>query len=446
MLTDLPARPLDATAPVDPTSIADTTLPPVTPGWSLPARIGFRWFVCYFVLYCLPFPLGFVPGVERRWQALMDLPLSWIGRTVFGLSAVQTGFQTGSGDTTAHYLRSFLFAVLAVLLTTAWTVWRDRPSHRTLAVWFLSYLRYTLALALMGYGVAKVLVMQMPPPDAVRLTEMFGELSPMGLVWAFTGASRAYEIFGGFAELIPGVLLVFRRTALVGAMLAIPVMVNVVLLNFAYDVPVKLYSTHLLVMSIAVIAPNLHRLYGVLLKNCPVAPGDITPPVRDTRLMLVRTIFKAGVLLTVAARFAFVPSLRSARSGASPVYGAIEGAWSVVSFDAPEGTLAWRSLAVGRYQARVRLSNDSAMSVSLDSRAPSDSIPPLAATLRGRDQRMPFAVNLPRNELLTGERVAADTLRIVGTGIRILLARRDLSHMELTSRGFHWVQEYPYNR
>lgn len=415
----------------------------LTPGgWSLPARLGFRWFACYFTLYCLPFPFGFIPGAETWWHAITDAPLPWIGRRVFGLFEVPLGFPTGSGDTIADYLRSFLFAMIAIVLAGAWTAWRDAPSHRRLAIWFLSYLRYVLAVTLMGYGVAKVLVMQMPPPDAVRLTELFGELSPMGLVWAFTGASRAYEIFGGLAELIPGVLLVFRRTALVGAMLAIPVMVNVVLLNFAYDVPVKLYSSHLLVMSVAVIAPNLHRLYGVLIKNCPVAPGDISPPVHDARLLLVRTICKAIVLLTIAGQMLVRGSSRNQRTSA---YTALEGAWQVVSYDAPSDSLPWRSLAVGPYRARVRLSNDSAMSVTIETRGSADSTPQLAMALRGSSGTT-FTLNLPHNATLAGERVASDTLRLTGTGIRVILTRRDLSKMELTSRGFHWVQQYPHNR
>lgn len=57
----------------------------------------------------------------------------------------------------------------------------------------------------------------------------------MGLLWNFIGASAAYTIFTGVAEVLGGLLLVARRTALLGALVCIGVMSNVVLLNFSYD-------------------------------------------------------------------------------------------------------------------------------------------------------------------------------------------------------------------
>ena len=65
----------------------------------------------------------------------------------------------------------------------------------------------------------------------------------MGALWWFMGASIPYIIFAGAAEVLGGLLLVLRRTAALGALVAFAVMVNVMMLNYCYDAPVKLYST-----------------------------------------------------------------------------------------------------------------------------------------------------------------------------------------------------------
>jgi len=90
------------------------------------------------------------------------------------------------------------------------------------------------------------------------MLEAIGDQSPMGLLWNFMGASAPYTIFGGLGELIGGLLLTNRRTALLGALISAAVMSQVVMLNFSYDVPVKIYSSELLLTARVLIAP-----YGV---------------------------------------------------------------------------------------------------------------------------------------------------------------------------------------
>ena len=66
-------------------------------------------------------------------------------------------------------------------------------------------------------------------------------------------------------------MLFFRRTVLLGGMGAAGVM-NVVLLNYCYDVPVKLLSTHLFLMALFLLVPDAGRLWAVLVMNRAVEP------------------------------------------------------------------------------------------------------------------------------------------------------------------------------
>ncbi len=72
-----------------------------------------------------------------------------------------------------------------------------------------------------------------------------GDLSPMRLAWLFIGYSVPYEIFGGLLETVSGLLLSFRRTQLLGSLMTLATIGNVVMINFCYDIPVKLFSSQL---------------------------------------------------------------------------------------------------------------------------------------------------------------------------------------------------------
>lgn len=453
--------------------------------WPLPGRIGFRWLFTYFVLYQIPFPLSALPvlGVtEVWWTKLWNAPLPWIGRTLFGIDTVRTGVSTGSGDQLADYLRSFLFAVVATIVAGLWTVLRDAPEHRRLARWWTSYTRYALAATLIVYGVAKVVPQQMPAPSIMRLTEQYGDLSPMGLVWAFIGTSAPYEMFSGVAELVPGVLLIFRRTALLGALLAVPVMTNVVLLNFAYDVPVKLYSSHLLAMALIVIAPHAGRLLDFVVLNRTPMPADDSPLVESVWGRRMRAGMKAGLLIFAAFQL-YSAAARKRQSGPSDP---IAGAWTAASHSAlltREGSgvstnsrgapasggveslspplplrppLAaaspWHALTIVGPIAAIRLANDDYLNVRMKTSGDSITFTPYDSmnvedTTRAIHAR--FETRGTDGPLRAAAR-PGDTLiietRIAGTPTTMVFVRRDLSKQRLTTRGFRWVQEYPYNR
>jgi hypothetical protein len=129
----------------------------------------------------------------------------------------------------------------------------------------------------------------------------------MGLLWKFMGYSTAYTFFGGCAELLPAVFLLFRRTALLGSLLAFAVMLKVVMLNFCYDVPVKLYSLNLLSLSMFLILPDTSRLFQIFVLNASAQPSNLREPVlshnsvRRTARVLKFTVLAIFLVRTVAS-------------------------------------------------------------------------------------------------------------------------------------------------
>ena len=108
---------------------------------------------------------------------------------------------------------------------------------------------------MLGYGFAKFYGGQFGELSLHRLTQEIGDTWPMTMVGTFMQASKPYELFGGACEVLGGLLLFHRRTALLGACVSIGTLANICALNWLYGVPVKQYSAHLLLYGIGLLAP-----------------------------------------------------------------------------------------------------------------------------------------------------------------------------------------------
>ena len=78
----------------------------------------------------------------------------------------------------------------------------------------------TAVFTLLSYGTIKIIQTQFPFPSFDRLLERYGDSSPMGLLWTFMGYSRPYNFLAGACEASGGLLLFFRRTTTLGALVA----------------------------------------------------------------------------------------------------------------------------------------------------------------------------------------------------------------------------------
>ena len=419
--------------------------------WTPAQRVTFRFVCAYLLLYNLPFPLGSIPyvNVAARWyDRLWHAVVPWIGAHVLNLAHPITVLPNGSGDTTFNYVQDLTRLVLAVLATMVWTATdRRRAEYRTLHHWLRVYVRYVLAFTMLSYGAFKVIKSQFPGPGLERLLEPYGEFSPMGLLWTFMGYSTAYNVFTGLGEMIGGALLFFRRTTTLGSLLLITVLANVVILNFGYDVPVKLYSSTLLLMAIFLIVPDARRLWAVLVANRAAAPANIGMPNIGKRLDIGRRVLKVGLIgLGVYAPLKMSYDGHHLYGDAAPKP-PLFGIYDVESF-AKNGvtlpplltdTTRWRRVVVGRPGAlSVKLMNDStrrylakvdtaARQVTLWTRTDSTIRFPFTFERRGQD-------GLVLNGVMMGD------------SLQLRLRRVDHTKFVLMSRGYRWINENPFNR
>jgi hypothetical protein len=169
------------------------------------------------------------------------------------------------------WVQVFCFLAVAFAGTCIWSALDRRRAHYdNLYKWFRVFLGFALAGQLFVYGTVKVLPMQMPFPFLAQLLERFGDFSPMNVLWSSVGASPAYERFVGCAERLAGLLLVIPATTMLGALICLIDVTEVFVLNMTYDVPVKLFSFHMILMAAFLLIPERSRLVQFCLRDCAV--------------------------------------------------------------------------------------------------------------------------------------------------------------------------------
>jgi len=424
--------------------------PTTRPGWSIARRVAFRFAFAYLLLYNLPFPIGGLPltdPVKGWYDRLWHVVVPWFAAHVLHLAKPITIFSNGSGDTTYDYVLVLVLVLLAAAATLVWSVLdRRASSYPRLAFGLRVYVRYVLAYALLSYGAFKVIQTQFPYPSLDRLVEPFGEFSPMGVVWSWMGISYAYNLFAGLAEMVSGCLLFFRRTVMLGGLLAIAVMSNVVIINFAFDVPVKLYSSHLLLMAIFLVAPDARRLVDACVMNRGMTAADLGAAFATRRMRVAGAVAKTVFVLTgVIAPLWTSRSFRRQIAVRPPLY----GIWEVDSFVRGHEALPalvgdsvrWRRV-VFSYPgaASVRLLNDSTRGY----RVAADTVTHTLVLSSRRDS----SFKLPLAYARAGGH--NDSLRLDGVvngdSLHLRLHRLDETKFLLVSRGYHWINEFPLNR
>lgn len=308
---------------------------------------------------------------------------------------------------------------------------------------------------MISYGLAKVIPLQMPFPSLARLLEPYGHFSLMGVLWAQVGASPAFERFTGVVELSAGILLFIPGLGLLGAVVSLLASTFIFVLNMTYDVPVKLFSFHLVVMSLLLLAPHRTRLLNVFVFNRPASPLTETPLI--LRPIGRRVIVGLQLALCVWLAYSNLADSIQARTryGSTAPKPPLYGIWDIETM-AIDGHVRsplttdydrWRRLVISTSTAlsfqrmddtfvayRVEVDAD-ARSMRLSRSDRVGTPPPRAPAGEGR---LTFEQLAPQSLVLDG--------LVEGRKIRMELRRVNLTSFRLLQSRFRWVQDYPFNR
>ena len=435
--------------------IAIQPSPSSRPVWSPVTRAAFRFAFTYFLLYCLttqtlnsfvsipnvdfPDPSSFPP---------LRLTIEWLATHLFHASQPVVVVGSGSGDKTYDYIQCLLLLSLSAMSTVLWTVLdRRRTSYVVLHKWFRLILRFALAGQWTTYGLVKLFPMQMSFPSLRTLLEPYGDFSPMGVLWSSIGASPSYERLCGSAELVAAILLFIPRTALLGSLISAAVAANIFALNMTYDVPVKLFSFELLVISLILIGPELSRLLTLFFSDRPVRPSTQPSLFNSARgngiAIVVQLVFAAWVMGGSLYAICTQWPVWGAASPRSSLY----GIWNVERFSIDHTE---RSPLLGDYGRWRRVLLDSPDRFGFQRM--DDSFSGYDCTVDAKNSTMALtdSDNKKWKATLHYQRPAPDRLLldglIDGHPISMRLKQYKRNDFTLVNRGFHWIQEYPFNR
>jgi len=264
-----------------------TDVQPQQPAWPLWKKIALRFFVVYFFFQVDP--VGFLFSYLDN--------IKWVGNVTQYVTQYYSQFQdwmvnfsnshffhvrpvlvppNGSGDTSYGWTNLWMILTLAFIGCIVWSVIdRKRRSYNTLNYWLCLGVRYFVAIIAFSYGIIKLFALQMPFPNMHQLATPLGDFLPMRLSWMFIGYSTPYQMFSGIMEVIAGALLLYRRTATMGALFALAVFVNVMMLNLTYDIPVKIFSMQLVFCCMFLVAEDINRILCFFVLNKPVAACSV---------------------------------------------------------------------------------------------------------------------------------------------------------------------------
>ncbi|MBD0254159.1 MAG: hypothetical protein ICV83_00455 [Cytophagales bacterium] len=348
-------------AVISPAAGRETVLPPSPPApWPWYGRLAFRFGFLFLVVYIapwlwlteIPLPDRFTDVISERYNGWLEVPAGWVNAYVFGNPTLLETEMTGSGDRLYDWALYVFFLLFAAAGALAWTVLdRRRRAYDALYSWLRVLVRYNLALFMAVYGFLKIFPLQMPEPLLSQLGTPLGEFTPMRLAWLFIGQSRPYEFFSGFVEVLGGALLLFQRTTTLGACLLLGVLTNVFLLNVAYDIPVKLFSGTLLLMTLLLVLHDGRRLLAFFVLNRPATPVRVVQYSTSRRGQLLRTGLKLAFFGCFFVAVCYDDwQTYAARSSYRDKDGIFYGVYQVQEFRrnnqpaAPFDTLTWQNV------------------------------------------------------------------------------------------------------
>ncbi|MES2110828.1 MAG: hypothetical protein V4577_18875 [Bacteroidota bacterium] len=422
--------------------------------WPLWQKIGFRFFFVFFILYCLLVPSDVLLHYGNIFYPFINwfqFFIIWAAKSLFHLSVMPVTRSLGDsgGDATFDYLLYLFVLLVAATATAIWSyTGRKTRNYNLLFHWLLVVLRYFVAFTFIFFGAAKVFLVQFPAPNIGRLMERVGDMSPMGLAWTYMGYSRWFNYFTGGSELLCAGLLFFRRTTRAGVVMGIVLLLNIVAINFCFDVCVKISSTTLLLMCLFILVPDYGNFILFFFGGQNAAAFNrVQPALRATYGNKILSIVKYGLIAYALYWNYGVMTDQVATYGdgryttqKAPLAGLYQVETFVRGHDTLKplttDTIRWRCFWISRPgTATVQLMNDSTRLCGLQV----DTLNHKLTLAKTAAQRFDFGYMTQGDGLVLVGRWKGDS-------IIVRMHKVDLNNFRLINRGFHMINEGPYNR
>ncbi|MEW7290214.1 hypothetical protein [Aquimarina sp. 2304DJ70-9] len=419
--------------------------------WNLLTLITFRFFFIYLIFNVLQKISYYIPailGADDIYFFINKLNqlCFWVAKNILNIDQELQVTFNGSGDTTVNYIFQLITITITILATAIWSLLDfRRKEYNQLFISLRVLVRYFLVLTMFLYGFAKVLTLQFSELSNFDLIKTFGDSSPMGLLWGFMEYSNTYTRFSGIVEIFAGILLLFRKTVVLGALLLIAIMLNVFMMNISYDIPVKLYSIILFIMGIFILVPDIKRTMQFFVLNKTVQPKAIKPYFSKQKFKTAAVIIKSLVacfLLFSSINFFIKRQQKRDQKAPKPLlYGIYEVEEFIKNKDTllplTTDTIRWKRLIIDKQHSGVQTMDEKITHFKEETDTVSKTLSLISFKDSTNIQNLSYRL---KDGLYVFESIyKSDTLKIEAK-------KKEREEFLLINRGFHWITERPFNK
>lgn len=273
---------------------------PANSNWSALEKGIFRFLFIYFLLQAIPLDWKYYANIFKiHWGNLSY-------GDIFNISRYTPRFLSGNhGWAFGTFGDWILIAVIALIGSFVWAS-RDKKSdnYQALYYWLRVIVRYRLAIGIIGYGFLKFFPLQAPFPSVSNLNTAYGDFTDWKIFSMSLGIVPNYESFLGAIEILAGLLLFWRKTASIGALIILVFTGNVFISNLAYEGGEYVYSFYLISFALFVLSFDAIRIYNLVSLERPTEPNRFKP-VLSGRQQTTRLILKSLVIFFFVFLYGF---------------------------------------------------------------------------------------------------------------------------------------------
>jgi hypothetical protein len=226
-----------------------------------------------------------------------------------------------SSDTIGLNILLVLLLILSFLVVLILELFRIRSARITPLFKFLS--AYYLAAIFLKYGFDKVFKRQFYLPEPNILYSSFGHLTKDTLFWSTMGTSYMYSVSMGIIEVLTGLLILFKRIRIAGFCVAIAVVINIFLINIAFDISVKLFTAFLVMVLVVNLYPALKPLYAFFIQHKQVQLSTALHPTIPVNKW-VHALVCAGIVGFILFPYLSTGAFNDDHAERPPLHGAYQ--------------------------------------------------------------------------------------------------------------------------
>ncbi|TCC95751.1 beta-carotene 15,15'-monooxygenase [Pedobacter hiemivivus] len=241
--------------------------------WTKTEIFLFRLSFVFFIVLSIPFNKLVFHHIGTK---------VWSFQSFYQLATFQTSFipeNPVAGINLSGYYNWLIALIIALIATLIWQkLSPSKKAYPQLYYWLRVFLRYRLALAIIATGIVKLFPIQLPLPTLSDLHTAYGDFLPWKVYFLSTSVSSAYYVVSlGLLEIAAGLLLIYHRTVAIGAGLATALLLNIVLVNFAYGIGNQVYSSFLLLIALFILSYDLRRIFNLFFLEVQSLADNFVP-------------------------------------------------------------------------------------------------------------------------------------------------------------------------